>query len=123
MLILEFIGDFIAWLIPIPLVIFMVIYATGSRWRSDPLGIERMFQKGYLLLLSAVILAGNFLPDEFEGIRLVARIIVFSIVTVALALQVVNLRRVQTGSDKPLFFTWFTYASQRERKLRRLTKA
>jgi len=117
MLILDAIGNFIAGLIPIPLLVFMVTYGTGSPWRADPLGIERMFQKGYLLLLSAVILAGNFLPAEFEMIRLVVRILVFGIVVTALSMQVVNLRRVQTGSDRPLFFTWFTYAAQRQRKL------
>jgi len=117
--ILQIIGDGIAWTIGIPLIWFMFTYAGYSPWRADPLGIERMFQKGYLFLLWVLIMAGNFLPDEFEMVRLIARIFVFATVTVMLSLQVVNLRRVQTSSAKPLFFTALTYKAQAARRLRR----
>jgi hypothetical protein len=119
--ILNAIGDVIAWMIPVPLIVFMVVYGTRSAWRADPLGIERMWQKAYLLALALLILAGNFLPVEFETARLVLRIIVFATVTVGLSLQIVNLRRVQTDSPKPLFFTYFTYDAAERRQERKHT--
>lgn len=120
--VLKIIGDIVAWFIPIPLVAFMVVYATRSPWRADPIGIERMFQKSYLLALALLILAGNFLPESFDTFRLIARIGVFALVTVGLSLQVVNLRRVQTGSERPLFFTYFTYDAARRRLNRKRYK-
>lgn len=121
--ILSVIGDTIAWLIPIPLVVFMIVYATGSPWRADPLGIERMAKQGYLLALAVLILAGNFLPEEFDTARLISRIAIFTLVTVGLSIQVVNLRRVQRNSSKPLFFTFFTYQAETERAYRRTLKS
>lgn len=119
--ILKSVGDAIAWLIPLPLVGFMLVYGLGSPWRADPLGIERMWQKAYLLALAILILAGNFLPAEFDTFRYIIRIVVFATVTVGLTLQVVNLRRVQKNSPRPLFFTYFTYdaADQRKEKKRK----
>lgn len=117
--ILKNIGDLIAWTIPIPLVAFMLVYGFGSPWRHDPLGIERMWQKLYLLALALLILAGNFLPDEFDTFRFAARIVIFTTVTVGLSLQVANLRRIQTGSNRPLFFTYFTYAAVAKRRDRK----
>lgn len=120
--VLQAVGNGIAWLIPLPLVAFMFVYGLGSPWRADPLGVERMAQKLYLLALALLILAGNFLPEEFDTFRFVLRIVIFSVVTVGLSLQVVNLRRVQTRSERPLFFTYFTYAAGRARKERRNSK-
>ena len=113
------VGDAIAWTIGVPLILFMLVYGFGSDWRKDPLGVERMFQKGYLLALWVVIMAGNFLPHEYDTFRAVLRILVFSAVTIVLTLQVINLRRIQTQSSRPLFFTWLTYAAQRERERQR----
>jgi len=121
--ILSVIGDTISWLIPVPLVVFMIVYATGSPWRADPLGIERMAKQGYLLALAVLILAGNFLPEDFETVRLIARVLMFALVTVGLSIQVINLRRVQTNSSKPLFFTFFTYQAEAERAYRRTLKS
>jgi hypothetical protein len=114
--ILDVIGDVIAWLIPIPLIAFILVYGFGSPWRADPIGIERMFQKWYLLALALLILAGNFLPPEFDTARLVARIVVFSLVVTGLSMQVINLWRVQTGSDRPLFFQRFTKRYPRRKR-------
>jgi hypothetical protein len=116
---LQNIGNGLAWLIGFPLVAFMVVYGKWSPWRADPLGIERMFKTGYLLLLWLVIMAGNFLSDDFETLRLVARIIVFALVSAGFTVQIINLRRVQTYSPKPLFFEWLTYRAQRARRLKR----
>lgn len=120
--VLQNIGDAAAWLIGPPLIGFMVVYAKWSPWRADPLGIERMFKTGYLFLLWLLIMAGNFLLDEFETARLIARIVVFVVVATALSIQIVNLRRVQTWSTKPLFFEWLTYRAQRARRARRAQK-
>lgn len=114
--VLQSIGDAAAWLIGPPLIGFMVVYAKWSPWRANPLGIERMFKTGYLFLLWLLIMAGNFLPDSLETPRLVARIVIFVLVATALSIQVVNLRRVQTWSTKPLFFEWLTYRAQRARR-------
>ncbi len=117
--VLKWVGDTIAWTIGIPLIGFMVVYGSVSRWRDDPLGVERMFEKGYLLALWLVIMAGNFLPDPFDLFRMVARIVIFAVVTIMLSMQVVNLRRVQNGKDEPLFFTWMTYRAGAARRARR----
>lgn len=117
--VLQMLGDGAAWLIGPPLIAFMVVYAKWSPWRADPLGIERMFKTGYLFLLWLLIMAGNFLPDEFETARLTARIVVFILVATGFVIQTINLRRVQTQSDKPLFFEWLTYRAQRARRNRR----
>lgn len=114
--ILKNIGDVIAWTIPFPLIVFMLVYGLGSPWRQDPLGIERMFQKAFLLSLALLILAGNFLPAEFDTFRFILRIFVFATVTAGLSLQVVNLRRIQTDPDARLFFTYFTYDAVSERR-------
>jgi len=113
---LKTVGDLIAWLIPLPLIVFMVVYATGSPWRQDPIGIERMAQKAYLLALALLILAGNFLPSEFDTFRYIARIVIFTVVAAGLSLQVVNLRRIQTRSGEPLFFDYFTYDAVERRR-------
>lgn len=116
------IGDALAWTIGVPLLVFMFTYAKGSPWRANALGIERMFQKGYLLALWLVIMAGNFLPDELNTFRLVARALIFAAVTTMLTLQIVNLRRVQTDSKRPLFFTWLTYKAAAKRGARRVQR-
>lgn len=109
-------GDVVAWLIGLPLAAYIIQYPRGSAWRVDPLGIEREFKNIYLFALWLLIMAGNFLPDAFEVIRLTARIVVFGAVVVGLTIQFVNLRRVQTGSPRPLFFTWLTYEAAERRR-------
>ena len=117
--ILKGIGDLIAWFIPLPLLAFMFVYGLGSPWRADPIGIERMAQKAYLLALAVLILAGNFLPAEYDTARYLLRIVIFAVVTAGLTIQVINLRRVQTNSTRPLFFTRFTYQATAKRRARK----
>lgn len=112
--VLNNIGNAVAWTIGIPLLWFIITY-TRSPWRQHPLGIEKMVGKVELFALWLLIMAGNFLPEEFDTARYVARILLFGLVTTGLVLEVINLRRVQTDSHRPLFFTWFTYRASSKR--------
>lgn len=112
--VLSVVSDVVAWTIGIPLLWFIGTYL-HSAWRQNPLGIEKMIGKVKLLALWLLVMVGNLLPTGFDTARHIATIILCGFVTFVLTLEVINLRRVQTDSKKPLFFTWFTYLATAKR--------
>lgn len=103
--ILQLVGSLIAVSMFIPLVTFTAMYLLNSPWRANELGIALLFQKMALSAMVLVVVAGNFLPSEFDLLRYLFRLAAFVAILFFLWLDVVNLHRYQTG-NKRLFFGW-----------------
>ena len=113
--VLHLIGNALVLLMLIPLLAFILLYSMGSPWRSDPLGIALMSQKAMLLFLVLVGLLSISLPAGLDAGLYTLRVGGYAVILVLLVLDVINLRRVQTGSSRPLFFSWLR-KSYRRRK-------
>jgi hypothetical protein len=104
--ILHEIGDVLALAMLVPLIIFVIYYWSKSAWRSDPIGIALMFQKASLILLVLDLVVANYSPESWRSAFLILRIVIFGTVLLLITVDVVNLRRIQTGSKRPLFLAW-----------------
>lgn len=80
----------------IPIVMFIVLYATRSPWTATELGIALMFQKLAILGICLLITLGLWLGDDYWG-RDVLRALVYGAVGFFLWLDVINLVRYQKG--------------------------
>lgn len=102
----------------VPLGIFILLYRARSPWRENELGIALMAQKVALLVMVLAIVAGNFLPDEFDLARIVTRALLFVAVAFFLAVDVANLWLLQAGRPNRLIFARWIY-KPRDRRRRR----
>jgi hypothetical protein len=102
---LHTIGDYFALAMLIPLIVFVVLY-TRSPWRSDPIGIALMLQKIALTLLVLDLVLANYLPEGWDLAFVIARLVIFGTVLTLITIDTINLRRIQTGSKRPLFLDW-----------------
>lgn len=96
------IGTLAALATVVPLLIFIVLYAWKSPWRSTELGIALMFQKVTIFLLIAIGILQALFPENCcePSPRLGVRALLFIALVALLSLDVVNLRRAQTHSKK-----------------------
>lgn len=87
-------ADFIVLSYLIPLLVFITLYASRSPWLDNELGIALMFQKIGFLLVILVVLMSLFLGLDYP-FRQEIRTAIYSIVGIALWVDVVNLLRYQ----------------------------
>jgi hypothetical protein len=100
---LHTVGDYFALAMLIPLLTFVILYSRNSAWRSDPIGIALMFQKVALTLLVLDLVLANYLPDSWDLAFVIVRLVIFGTVLMLITTDTINLRRIQTGSKRPLF--------------------
>jgi hypothetical protein len=100
----------------IPLGAFIVFYRLWSPWRENELGIALMGQKIALTILVTAIVAGNFLPEDWDLVRLAVRVLAFTAVLGFLVIDVINLRYTQMNRPNRLLFGRFIYKPRPRRK-------
>ena len=117
------IGNVAVLLMVIPLAVFISLYRSSSPWRDNELGIALMFQKIALMTMVLVIIAGNFLPPDWDLLRRSIRAVLFFGVLFFLIVDVFNLWEYQHGRRNALFFRFLTTAAeQKRRRARALAK-
>lgn len=87
-------ADFIALSYLLPLGIFISLYAARSPWRENELGVALMFQKVGFLMIVVLIVLSVFLGRDYP-FREEVRTVTYSVVGLALWVDVVNLVRYQ----------------------------
>lgn len=92
--------DYIVLSYMLPLTIFIGLYAVRSPWRSNELGIALMLQKVGFTLVISVVLMTLFLGTDY-AFRQELRTFVYTVVGVALWLDVFNLLRYQYRARHP----------------------
>jgi hypothetical protein len=97
----EHVGDVIAFLTAVPVVVFIFMYVKYSPWKSTELGVALLIQKVAIGLILLQVFIRDFLPDDWSTGIYIIRLTLMTSLLVLFTIDVLNLRKYQKyGNDQ-----------------------